>query len=190
MKGQIPFFDIGVIAVALIIFVIISIFLPENLHLYDTIILINIIYDTNEAYRLLVSLLSLNYSSYSTYEMISTYGYYPEECPIGTKCVDVSLCRQSNGECVDSCSFGCCCRWPDSTQSSDFCLFLNASLYRYLETIPKCYKLTFGSKVIVEFKDEGYSEECSNTRFNAALPIFLPYNKGRLVEFLYLNYER
>jgi len=190
MKGQVPFFDIGVIVVALIIFVIISIFLLENLHLYDTIILINIIYDTNEAYRLLVSLLSLNYSSYSVYEMIPTYEYYLEECPIGTKCIDISLCRQSNGKCIDFCSFGCCCQWSNSIQTPDFCLFLNTSLYRYFETIPKCYKLTFSSKVIVEFKNEGYSGECSNTRFNAVLPIFLPYNKGRLVEYLYLNYER
>jgi len=152
MKGQIPFFDIGVVAIALAVFVIISIFLLENLHLYYTTILINIIYDTNEAHRLLVSLLSLNYNSQSVYEMIPIYEY--------------------------------------SIQTYDFHAFLNASLYRYFETIPKCYKLTFGSKVIVEFKSEGYSQECSNTRFNAALPIFLPYNKGRLVEYLYLNYER
>lgn len=151
MKGQIAPFDIGVIAIVLVIFAFISIFLLENLHIFTTTIVVKVVYDTNEAYRFLVSLLSLNYTSLSTYEVISSIDY---------------------------------------SNDPNFITFLNSSLYGYFEKIPKCYKLTLGSKVILEFRRQGYSGDCSDTRFNAKVPIFLPYNKAKSVEYLYLNYER
>jgi len=151
MKVQIAPFDIGVIAIVLVIFAFISIFLLENLHIFTTTIVVKVVYDTNEAYRFLVSLLSLNYTSLSTYEMISSIDY---------------------------------------SNDPNFITFLNLSLYGYFEKTPKCYKLTLGSKVILEFRNQGYSGDCSDTRFNAKVPIFLPYNKAKSVEYLYLNYER
>ena len=30
-------------------------------------------------------------------------------CPSGTSCIDVPLCTQQGGTCVQSCSYGCCC---------------------------------------------------------------------------------
>jgi len=151
MKSQISLFDIGVIAMVLVIFVILSIFLLENLHIYTKTIVVEVVYDTNEAYRFLTSLLSLNYTSYTVYEMISSIDYIDDQ---------------------------------------NFISFLNSSLYYYFEKPPKCYKLSLGSKILVEFKNESYSGDCRNTRFNAVVPIFVPYNKAGIVEELYLNYER
>jgi hypothetical protein len=150
MKGQIAPFDIGVIAIVLVIFVIIVTFLQLPI-LKDTILAIDIIYNKNEAYRLLVSLLSLKYNNEDVYKMVSFLYYNNDE---------------------------------------NFVSFLNQSLYDYFDYIPKCYKLTLGSKVILEFRNQGYSGDCSDTRFNAKVPIFLPYNKAKSVEYLYLNYER
>jgi hypothetical protein len=151
MKCQIAPFDIGVIAIVLVIFAVISIFLIENLHIYTTTIVINVVYDTNEAYRLLTSLLSLNYTSQTVYEMISSSKYINDR---------------------------------------NFISFLNSSIYHYFETAPKCYKLSLGSEVLVEYNSKSYSGRCKDTRFNAVVPIFLPYNRAGLVEELYLNYER
>jgi len=151
MKSQISLFDIGVIAIAIVILAVISIFLLENLHIFTKTVVVKVIYDTNEAYRFLTSLLSLNYTSYTVYEMISSIDYIDDQ---------------------------------------SFVSFLNSSIYYYFEKPPRCYKLSLGSKVLVEFRDESYSEDCKNTRFNAVVPIFVPYNKAGLVEELYLNYER
>jgi hypothetical protein len=151
MKCQIAPFDIGIIAIALVIFAVISIFLLENLHIFTKTVVVEVVYDTNEAYRLLVSLLSLNYSSYTAYEIISSIDYIDDQ---------------------------------------NFANFLNSSLYHYFEKAQKCYKLSLDSKVLVEYKSETYSGDCTNTRFNAVVPIFVPYNKAKLVEELYLNYER
>jgi hypothetical protein len=151
MKSQISLFDIGVIAIAIVIFAVISIFLLENLHIFTKTVVVGVVYDTNEAYRFLTSLLSLNYTSYTVYKMISSIDYMDDQ---------------------------------------NFISFLNSSLYYYFEKSPKCYKLSLGSKVLVEFKDKIYSGDCRNTRFNAIVPIFVPYNKAGLVKELYLNYER
>jgi len=152
MKGQLAFFDIGVISIALVIFVLISLFFLENFHIYTKTINIQIVYDSNEAYRFLVSLLSLKHISNSVYEILSYTSFE-----------------------------------PPSDSSIEF---LNSSLYYYFEKAPRCYKLTLGSKVITEFKDSSYSGDCRDTRFKAAVPIFVPYNKVSLVERIYLNYER
>jgi hypothetical protein len=151
MKSQISLFDIGVIAIAIVILAVISIFLLENLHIFTKTVVVKVIYDTNEAYRFLTSLLSLNYTSYTVYEMISSIDYIDDQ---------------------------------------SFVSFLNSSIYYYFEKPPSCYKLSLGSKVLVEFKNESYSGDCKNTRFNAVVPIFVPYNKAGLVKELYLNYER
>jgi hypothetical protein len=151
MKSQIYLFDIGVIAIAIVIFAVISILLLENLHIFTKTVVIEVVYDTNEAYRFLTSLLSLNYTSYTVYEMISSIDYIYDQ---------------------------------------SFMSFLNSSLYYYFEKPPKCYKLSLDSKVLVEFKDKSYSGDCKNTRFNAVVPVFVPYNKAGLVGELYLNYER
>jgi hypothetical protein len=151
MKSQISLFDIGVIAIAIVIFAVISIFLLENLHIFTKTVVVEVVYDTNEAYRFLTSLLSLNYTSYTVYEMISSIDYINDQ---------------------------------------SFVSFLNSSIYYYFEKPPSCYKLSLGSKVLVEFKNESYSGDCKNTRFNAVVPIFVPYNKAGLVKELYLNYER
>jgi hypothetical protein len=151
MKSQISLFDIGVIAIVIVIFAVISIFLLENLHIFTKTVVVKVIYDTNEAYRFLTSLLSLNYTSYTVYEMISSIDYIGDQ---------------------------------------SFLSFLNSSIYYYFEKPPSCYKLSLGSKVLVDFKDKSYSGNCKNTSFNAVVPIFIPYNKAKLVEELYLNYER
>jgi hypothetical protein len=150
MKGQIAPLDIGIIAIALVIFVIIITFLQLPI-LINTNLVVDIIYDTNEAYRLLASLLSLKYNNEDVYKMVSFLYYNNDE---------------------------------------NFVKFLNQSLYDYFDYIPKCYKLTLGSKIILEFKKEGYTGDCSSTKFNAKVPIFIHYNNAKLVENLYLNYER
>jgi hypothetical protein len=151
MKSQISLFDIGVIAITIVIFAVISIFLLENLHIFTKTVVVEVVYDTNEAYRFLTSLLPLNYTSYTVYEMISSIDYIDDQ---------------------------------------SFVSFLDSSIYYYFEKPPSCYKLSLGSKVLVEFKNESYSGDCENTRFNAVAPIFVPYNKAGLVKELYLNYER
>ncbi len=153
MKAQISIFDIGVLAIALVIFVILSILIWEGFHIYTKTVVINVIYDTNEAYRFLVSLLSLNYTSTTIYEEISTLKYKDEE-------------------------------------DNNFIIFLNESFYNYFDKIPKCYRLATDSITILDFKREDYINECVNTRFSAVVPVFVPYNKMKLIEYLYLNYER
>jgi hypothetical protein len=188
MKSQISLFDIGVIAIAIVIFAVISIFLLENLHIFTKTVVVEVVYDTNEAYRFLTSLLSLNYTSYTVYEMISYH--VNDECFGEAVCTNAKVCYGLGGICRFSCSEGCCCYSDYYSASQNFITFLNSSIYYYFEKRPKCYKLSLGSKVLVEFRDENYSEDCKNTRFNAVVPIFVPYNKAELVEELYLNYER
>jgi hypothetical protein len=149
MRGQIAPFDIGILLIALVIFVIGTALLSWFVNVRSE-ISIKFMYETNEAYRLLLSLLSLNYSSKSVYEMISTFDYNKDE---------------------------------------NFISFLNESLLQYFDLVPKCYKVTLGSKTILEFKKKEYSGDCYKTRFSAAVPIFTPYNNAKLIEYLYLNYE-
>jgi hypothetical protein len=74
MKGQIAPFDIGIMMIALaflvVIFLFLSIFIETRAQVN-----VNIIYDTNEANRILTSLISLNYSSKNVYELISSIEY-------------------------------------------------------------------------------------------------------------------
>ena len=188
MKCQISIFDIAVISIVLVIFSVFSIFLLEKTHVFGKTVVVDVVYDTNEAYRFLVSLLSLNYTSLSIYEMLS-YGFF-DECYNEAICIKENICHGLGGVCGFSCSTGCCCYSDSESVSKNFVTFLNSSLYYYFEKPPKCYKLTLGSRIIVEFMDKSYSDECKDTRFDAIIPIFVPYNGATLVEKLYLNYER
>jgi hypothetical protein len=113
-----------------------------------------------------------------------------DECFGEAICTSAKRCHELGGRCRFECSEGCCC-YPDYTSASqNFITFLNSSLYYYFEKPPKCYRLSLDSRVLVEFKKEDYSKDCTNTRFNAVVPIFTPYNKVGIVKKLYLNYER
>ena len=188
MKCQISIFDIAVISIVLVIFSVFSIYLLEKTHIFTKTVVINVVYDTNEAYRLLVSLLSLNYTYLSVYEMLS-YGFF-DECYGEAVCMKENICHGLDGKCGFGCSEGCCCYSNTGSASKNFLTFLNSSLYYYFEKPPKCYKLIAGSRIIIKFVDKPYSDECKDTRFNAIIPIFVPYNDATLVEKLYLNYER
>jgi len=125
MKSQISFFDIGVISIVLIIFVVISIFLQENLHIFTKTVNVQIIYDNNEAYRFLVSLLLLRYNSSSVYESLSytllesasdsfiiflnsSLYYYFEKVPkcykliLGSKVIVEFKSESYSGDCKDT----------------------------------------------------------------------------------------
>ena len=78
MKAQLAPFDIGIIMMILLVAAIITIFFWEGFHIFTKTVVIDMIYDTNEANLMLLSLLPLNYSDSKTvYEKISLSEYYP-----------------------------------------------------------------------------------------------------------------
>ena len=151
MKSQFAPLDIALISIILLFVALISIFLLEGFHIFTTTVIVDIVYQPNEAYLYLLSLLSLNYNSKTVYETLSYYDLLPYD--------------------------------------ENFVKFLNESLLKNFDKEPKCLKLTYGN-LLIEYKRKDYYGDCSETNFNANIPIFIPYNNGQLVRYLYLNYER
>ena len=150
MKGQFAPFDIAVISLILIVFVLISLFLLEGFHAFTTTVVVDMIYQPNEAYLTLLSILPLNYNSKTVYEILSFYDFLPYD--------------------------------------DNFAKFLNETILKTFDIAPKCFKLTYAN-LLVEYKKSDYKGDCKDTEYNAAIPIFVPYNKAEIVRYIYLNYE-
>jgi hypothetical protein len=75
MKGLAAIFGAIIILIALIFFGVLSLFLWENLHLFTHTVVVEVVYNPNDAYRLLASLLSLNYNSNPAYKLLSLIEY-------------------------------------------------------------------------------------------------------------------
>lgn len=79
MKSQFAPFDIALISIILIVVALMSIFILEGFHLFTTTVIVDIVYNSNEAYLTLLSILPLNYSSKTVYEILSLYDFSPPD---------------------------------------------------------------------------------------------------------------